>query len=271
MNERRCRIVHLSDIHVGCLAHPGITDALLRDVNAIGADLLVITGDLVQRAHRYQYRRATALLKAFQAPYVVVPGNHDLYSWIYRPWLRMTVPRGRYKRYITNDLSPTWSAPGISVLGLDTATPWTIQRGRCTEEHAGRVREHFDGITSDTLKVLALHHPIVDLNWEWQRDIAQGAEGLAAAAAQAGVDLILSGHWHCSLLREVVAEGQPMMISLAGTACGGRFRPPAEGVNAFTVVDVFDDQLEFAKWRFDPQRAAYQTATSQALSRSKQA
>ncbi|MGA0256011.1 MAG: metallophosphoesterase [Rhodothermales bacterium] len=62
------RIAHISDIHFGRIAHPGIVDSLVDDINAAGVDLVVVSGDLTQRAFGHQFRAARRMLKALDAP-----------------------------------------------------------------------------------------------------------------------------------------------------------------------------------------------------------
>ena len=262
-----CRIVHLSDIHVGRLACAGIEKTLLRSVNAAGADLVAVTGDLVQRAHRWQYRRAAAWLASVESPLLVIPGNHDLYSWMYRPWMRVAAPLGRFKHMIGKNLCPTWEGPGVSVLGLNTSTPWTIQRGQCTPAHARRIHAHFDAKSKGTFKVLAVHHPLADVDLPLQRDVARGAELVLPAAARVGVDLILCGHWHLSLVHTVEIGGRRMVVALAGTAASGRYRQPQVGLNAFNVVDLYPGSMALEERRYSRSAALYEAGRRQTFRR----
>ena len=267
MGTPHCRIAHLSDIHAGCWAHRGIDEALISSVNGLDADLVVVTGDLVQRAHRLQYRRAAALLKALKSPQLVVPGNHDLYSWIYRPVLRVSVPLGRYKHYVTRDLSPSWEGRGVSVLGLNTATPWTIERGRCTPAHAVRLGAYFKGQPPGHVKVLAVHHPLTADGFPYKREIAQNASRLLSAAARAGVEIILCGHWHWSLVHEVACSDQRIVVALAGTAASRRYRAPQKGRNAFNVVELHAGAITVHEWRYNPAVYAFAIAQTHAFTR----
>src|SRR5690606_26101401 len=104
-------LAHLSDIHFGRIAHPGIVDALVQEVNAVGVDLVAISGDLTQRARPKEYRAAADMISRFDAPVVVVPGNHDVYAW-WHPLHRVLHPLRRYTRFIGDDLAPTFEGPG---------------------------------------------------------------------------------------------------------------------------------------------------------------
>ncbi|MEO0560121.1 MAG: metallophosphoesterase [Bacteroidota bacterium] len=103
------KIAHLSDIHFGRIAHPAIVSAIVADVNAAGVDLVVASGDLTQRARTHEYEAARAMLDAFEAPVLAVPGNHDVRAWWHNPFERVWRSSKRFKRFITEDLTPSMS------------------------------------------------------------------------------------------------------------------------------------------------------------------
>jgi len=98
------RILHLSDLHLSAdddiadIAQSLVSDVQsVTDVAAAGIDVLLVTGDLTQRATPEEFEAAHALVSrlidAFSlssARCVIVPGNHDLdwntevYRWIPR-------------------------------------------------------------------------------------------------------------------------------------------------------------------------------------------
>ena len=90
------RLANLSDVHFGKISHPGIVEALVEEVNAARMDLVVVSGDLTQRATDDQYRDAEAMLDAFQAPVLVVPGNHDVRQFWHNPIERVITPTVRF-------------------------------------------------------------------------------------------------------------------------------------------------------------------------------
>ena len=47
------RIAHLSDIHLGRISRPEIVEVVVEEVNALAVDLVVVSGDLTQRARPY--------------------------------------------------------------------------------------------------------------------------------------------------------------------------------------------------------------------------
>ena len=69
-------IIHLSDLHFG-----RVDQALLGPlhdlVHSIAPDVVVVSGDLTQRAKAEQFEEARAFLDTLPGPQIVVPGNHD--------------------------------------------------------------------------------------------------------------------------------------------------------------------------------------------------
>src|SRR5690242_8777714 len=96
-------ILHLSDLHFG-RTDPALIDPLLAAAREIAPDVVVVSGDLTQRARRAEFAAARAFLDALPSPQIVIPGNHDvpLYDVFSRFFRRLD----RYQRTITEDLEP---------------------------------------------------------------------------------------------------------------------------------------------------------------------
>jgi predicted MPP superfamily phosphohydrolase len=78
-------IVHLSDLHFGRL-DPELPSTLQRAVVEAAPDLVVVSGDLTQRARVAEFKAAARFLEGLPAPQLTVPGNHDvpLYNLLQR-------------------------------------------------------------------------------------------------------------------------------------------------------------------------------------------
>ena len=76
---RSCVIAHLSDLHTGSQYFvPNLLDRTLVEVNDLGPDIVVVTGDLTNMGYRQEFREAREYLDRLTCPDVlVVPGNHD--------------------------------------------------------------------------------------------------------------------------------------------------------------------------------------------------
>jgi 3',5'-cyclic AMP phosphodiesterase CpdA len=162
--------------------------ALRAAIADIAPDLVIAGGDLTHRARASQFREACAFLDALPAPWLAVPGNHDVPLWnLFR---RVFLPRARFHRLITAERAPRRLAGEVRVLGLDST------RRKVT----GRLRpEQIAQITD--VDVLVTHHPI-------GRRPLEGAEAALAAARAAGVEVLLAGHFH----RLHVVAGDPLHV-----------------------------------------------------------
>ena len=95
------RIAHLSDLHFGA-EEARIAEGLLDDLASRSPDLVVVSGDLTQRARRHQFLAARAFLDRIAAPRLVVPGNHDIP--LYNLAARVARPYAEFERAFGDDL-----------------------------------------------------------------------------------------------------------------------------------------------------------------------
>lgn len=252
------KIAHLSDIHFGKIAHEEIVDALITEVNQANVTLVVVSGDLTQRARRSEYRAAADMLSAFEPPTLVVPGNHDVYAW-WRPVARLMRPLRRYREYISDEAAPTFVADGLAVLGINSAHGRTIKGGRIGSNERATVSEFFEGQADERFKVLVVHHHLTKIQALGPHDVARQAQKALDVASEVGVDLILCGHLHISHIEpvEIIPNEHRIVIASAGTATSSRGRRSNRKTNFYNVVGVGSDHFTIEERRFDPDRGAF--------------
>ncbi|QXD16377.1 metallophosphoesterase family protein [Rhodocaloribacter litoris] len=255
------KVAHLSDIHFGRIAHPFIVEDLVREVNTEGVDLVAVSGDLTQRARRAQFEAARAMLEAFEAPTLVVPGNHDVVAWWHRPWTRIFDPLHRYRTFISDDLNPSFVKDGLAVLGINSAYGLTIKGGRITGEALKAIRTFFGGQPPGIFKVLVVHHHLTKLQALGPHDVARRARRTLAASAEAGVDLILCGHLHISHIEplDIVPGKHRIVIASAGTATSNRGRRGHRDTNFYNLVSVTPEAFVIEERRYVPERRRFVT------------
>ena len=246
-------IAHLSDLHFGRIAHPGIVETLVREVNDDAVDLAVLSGDLTQRARPSEFEGALRMLNAMQPPTLVVPGNHDVYPW-WRPYRRLVTPLRRYKRYVTDDLAPTFEADGVNVLGLSTAYGATIKGGRVGPADRAALREYFSAVNEDAFKVLVLHHHLTEIRSLGPHDVAGQARKTLDTAVELGVELILCGHLHVSHIEPltIIPRKRRLVVASAGTATSNRWRSPHGPTNFYNVITVEENAFHIEERRYVP-------------------
>jgi len=137
-------LIHLSDLHFG--AHdPEIVEAVERQVDKANPDLVVISGDLTQRAKTEQFQQACRFLERLRDnghDVLAVPGNHDVP--LYDVLRRFLSPLTRYMRFIDDTLCPLYELPGATVLGINTARSFTFKDGRISREQTDFIRKTFE-------------------------------------------------------------------------------------------------------------------------------
>lgn len=261
------RIAHISDIHFGRISHPGVVDALVADINASDVDLVIVSGDLTQRAFGHQFRAAARMLQAFDAPTLVVPGNHDVYPW-WRLLSRLFDPLRRYKRLINRDLAPSWCNEDVAVRGVNSAFGWSIQGGRITERELGQIRTGYDGAPGGALRVLVVHHHLAELIALAGHDIARGAEQAFKEARQAGVKLILCGHLHIAHVAPVgLHPGDGVIVATAGTCTSSRGRGKDKAVNHFNLISVEEAEMRIEERVYRPDHNTFETVANHRFER----
>ena len=235
------RLIHLSDLHFG--AHDDrLVEAVEQRVRAASPDLVVISGDLTQRARTEQFQDACRFLERLREAghdVLAVPGNHDVP--LYDVLRRFLSPLTRYRRYIDETLCPLQEIPGATVLGINTARSLTFKDGRISHEQMDFIRETFERTDPKALRILVTHHPLFALpvgeTGELQR--AAGRSELALdSIGEAGVDLLLAGHNHQASIhsaRDLVTRAGPAQVIQAGTATSTRLRDQDQSFNRIDI------------------------------------
>jgi len=250
-------IAHISDLHFGRIAHPGIVARLIQEVNADAVDLVVLSGDLTQRARPREFEAACAMLDAIEPPTLVVPGNHDVYPWWF-PIRRLVRPLARYRSYVTETLTPTvhsGAVPGgVSVLGINTAFGATVKGGRLTQKQLSHIRQHFQSVEATAFKVLVLHHHLTRIRSLGRHDIVWKAQEALDIAIEVGVDLVLCGHLHVSHIEpvEIVPSRRRLVVVSAGTATSNRGRHSNQATNFYNRITVGPDTFTIEERRYLP-------------------
>ena len=132
-------LVHLSDLHFGRL-DSRLLPPLIQAVRAVSPDLVAVSGDFTQRARRRQFLEARAFLDALPFRTIVVPGNHDVP--LYNLVARLASPLASYRRFISDDLEPTFQDDELVMIGLNTARAFVARgAGRLNEVQVTRAAE----------------------------------------------------------------------------------------------------------------------------------
>jgi 3',5'-cyclic AMP phosphodiesterase CpdA len=248
-------LVHLSDLHFGRV-DAALIDPLVAHVTGLAPDVVVVSGDLTQRAKSGEFRAARAFLDRLPKPQVVVPGNHDVP--LYRVWERFLRPFGKYRRHIDRDLEPTFVDDEIAVVGVNTARSLTFKNGRINDEQVASIRRQLAGLGESRTKVVVTHHPF-DLPDEPDNDELVGRARIAMSVfADCGVDLLVAGHFHSSQAGATSARydmpAYAALVVQAGTATSTRGRGES---NAFNVLRIENEAIAVERHVWQPDAATF--------------
>jgi len=239
-------VVHLSDLHFGRVDH-ALLAPLARRVRAVQPHLVVVSGDLTQRAKSAEFRDARRFLDALPAPLLVVPGNHDVP--FYNLFQRFFQPLAKYRRYISPEPEPAFIDDEIAVVGVNSARSSVFKGGRINAAQIERVRERLCRLDERVTKMVVTHHPFDLPEGVHSRKLVGRARQAMAMFASCGTDLLLAGHLHASHTGDTAERYKigdfSALVVQAGTATSTRSRGEA---NSFNVLHIERPQVRIARF-----------------------
>lgn len=230
------RIAHLSDPHFGTI-RPGVQEGLLATLQELKPDLILLTGDITQRARRKQFRDAkyfTRLIKP--TPLIAVPGNHDIP--LFNIFARLFNPYRGYRKLFKDQLEKDYEQGDIVVTGLNSTSRWRHIQGdfnfprieRRLKEKKSKAKVH----------IVTFHHPMDCRKPSDEKNLLIGRDQAIDIFDRHNVDLIIGGHIHdpyvtLSKVRYPNTK-RTMVLGVAGTCLSWRTRPGAP--NSFNFIEV---------------------------------
>ncbi len=167
------RIVQISDIHVGPTIKQGYLSRIVNRVNGLQADLIAITGDLVDGrvSELATHTQPLAQLNARHGSFFVT-GNHEYYSGALE-WIR-EIQRLGIQVLLNEHVQLSHDGATLVLAGVTDYTAGAFYDHHRSDPHAA-----IAGAPSHAPKILLAHQPLS-----------------AKEAESAGFDLQLSGHTH---------------------------------------------------------------------------
>jgi 3',5'-cyclic AMP phosphodiesterase CpdA len=248
-------VVHLSDLHFGQV-DPALLDPIIDAVHRLAPQVVVVSGDLTQRARTQEFLEARAFLDRLPEPRIVVPGNHDVP--LYNIYGRFVEQLARYREYITADLEPTYVDEEMAIIGTNTARALTWKGGRVNSQQIARIKERLCALDHEKTKIVVTHHPFdVPENFS-ESHLVGGARMAMAHLAECGADLLLAGHMHVSSVSRTVLRyqiaGHSALVVQAGTAASTRGRGE---LNSFNCLRIEPGRIAIERWSWSAGQAAF--------------
>ena len=251
-------ILHISDLHFGDPFLPERAGAVRDLAQRRQPDLVVVSGDLTQRAKRHEYEAAAAFLDGFEPPVAVTPGNHDVP--LYRVWERVFAPYRHYRSYISRELDRVHRIEGLTVVCLNSSRRFTFDNGRLTDDQLAFAEEAFEAAPEEDLRALVTHHhlaPPPDL--ESRHSVMPGARRALRRLTDAGLHLVMAGHMHRSYIGDSLdffpgrSRDRAVVVVQCGTTTSARGRGRETQRNSLNVIraDMEEIFVTHYLWRRD--------------------
>lgn len=215
------RVLHISDTHFGT-EQPAVLEALVSLAGRLRPDLVVLSGDITQRARRAQFRAARVFCERLGAPLLAVPGNHDIP--LFDLWRRLRRPYANYAAAFGEDLQPVHCTADLMVVGVNTTRPARHKNGEVSPEQIERVARMLAQAAPAQLRAVVVHQPVAVTRAEDRTNLLRGCDAALARWAQAGADLVMGGHIHLPYVLALPGLARPMWAVQAGTAVSSRVR-----------------------------------------------
>ncbi len=232
------KIAHLSDPHFGTEI-PEVVAALQSALRTLRPDMIVISGDITQRARAVQFEAAAAFIENLPpVPKLLVPGNHDLP--LFNLPLRLLLPEHGYRR-VFGAPEQERAAGQVSVTGFDATLRFRHTRGSL---HPAQVRQRMAAAAEPAQpaawRVVVVHQPLHTLLEQDRDECLIGAPAIAGALSDSRADIVLSGHVHMPLLCDprTVFPGLPRHFVLSGAGTAVSWRTRAGAPNSFNLVQI---------------------------------
>ena len=233
-------IAQISDIHCGSPHFvPSLLERAITEINELGPDLVIVSGDLTADGFREEYELAREYIDRLDCKDpIVIPGNHDSRNVGYVHF-----------EELFGDRKGERHTEGVSVVAIDSTEPdmdhGTIGRGRY-----GWIEERFAAHDA-FLRVFVLHHHLLPVPGTGrERNVVHDAGDALECLLRAGVHLVLSGHKHVPYAWRL----ENLFVVNAGTASTTRVRGKTRP--CYNVIEATPERVSvFRKYPFHDREA----------------
>ncbi|TWG83367.1 3',5'-cyclic AMP phosphodiesterase CpdA [Cupriavidus gilardii J11] len=259
-------ILHISDTHFGTEQAP-VVDAVLKLAHDLRPELVVLSGDVTQRARRGQFAGARAFLSRLGLPTLVIPGNHDIP--LFNVAARLFSPYGGYRRAMGDELEPVFSNERVLAIGVNTTRPSRHKNGEVSRGQIERVCARLRQARPDQLRMVVVHQPVRAIVESDMGNLLIGRDAAVAAWVDAGMDVVLGGHIHLPYVMPLqTGSARRAWAVQAGTAVSSRLRGAIPN-----SVNVIEPQLQeggsancrVQRWDYDASGKAFATVGNTVL------
>lgn len=233
------KIVHISDLHFG-MNHAHLIEAFCKDMEYINPAIIIISGDLTQRAKTYQFQLLQQFLKQLPGTILLVPGNHDIPLNAFR---RFLYPFNKYQQFIGDLYPPTYHNNAIRIIGVNSANPFYLKNGKLSSQTLNRVKDFFSSSSSE-LNILFFHHNFDNIHK--LHNPLENEEEFFEYLKSSNIHIVCTGHLHHAHIGLIEKNNQYSSLILhAGSLCCTRSK---DGLNSYYVINQNNFNCEI-EWR----------------------
>lgn len=217
-------LLQISDPHFGT-EQAAVVEALVVLSQQQQPTVLVLSGDITQRAQRDQFAAARAFIDRLAVPVLSIAGNHDIP--LFNLVQRLFHPYARYCEAFGDDLEPMHCSPDLLVLCVNTTRWYRHKNGEVSLAQIEQVARRLVTAEPQQLRVVVAHHPVAVLRTGEEHNLLRGHAAALRCWAAAGCDLVMGGHIHLPYVVALAGLAHPMGVVQAGTAVSKRVRDGA--------------------------------------------
>lgn len=273
------RFVHVSDIHLLDLSgvrpwhylnkriagrlnlavrrggqHDGaIFEAAMARAAGLGAERVVITGDLTNLSLPSEFAHVRARLDAAGLPFTIIPGNHDAYV---EDAVTCELFRRHLGVYMEGERHGAAPFPfvqrhdDVALVGVSTAVPTAAFDATGLVGHDQL--ERLDAMLAETgaaglCRIVLIHHPPVEGVSKPRHELLDLAE-FAAVIARRGAELVLHGHEHRRLHTHLPGPHGDVPVHGIGSTTSRLSRPGREASLALYEASARGIHRELYVW-----------------------
>jgi 3',5'-cyclic AMP phosphodiesterase CpdA len=219
-------LLQISDPHFGT-EQPDTVDALVSLAHEHRPGLVVLSGDITQRARRGQFSAARRFLDRLPASArIVIPGNHDIP--LFNVLGRMLRPYGGFTRVFGDNLEPEYEDAHLLVIGVNTTRPRRHKDGEIGAAQVDRVAARLQSARPLQVRIVVVHQPVASIEPSDDSNLIHGRTAAIRAWARAGCDIVMGGHIHLPYVLPLRASYSDLAREVwtvqAGTSVSSRVR-----------------------------------------------
>ncbi len=241
--------------------HVAAFETMVEDMNALGIEHVLCTGDVTNLALRREFEFARGKFdKLSNGPLgvTVIPGNHDAYVAEGVPLFSemfgdFASPDPGWEwtedhRHDADDILhwPIVRVRGdVALIGLSTsrATPWFTAYGKVGHGQLVRLGKVLsDPRLAGKVRVVAIHHPPAGKRATSRIRGLRDHKEFAHVIAQHGADLIVHGHEHVDVV-ESLAGPDGKIIPVRGICSGTYFHNKPDRVARYRIFEIDGGQI----------------------------